>query len=200
MLRLNHSSPDGIHQYHILLTMNWLIKIYTVAKDFFVKYPAVLSGYIIYSYLFIATIDFFKNVKAETYSTLDYFQNFDALIWMWLLSFSLCKIIEYRTKLMEREKKEILQMREIALKKTQLKTLHEVVRALQHDINNPLTIILGYTRRAEKVSGQSPEVLESLKEIRMSTERIAHSLQEFSTARAYAVEETPIGSITKLKA
>lgn len=165
---------------------------------FFVRYPAVLSGYIIYLYLFFATMDFYQNVKEKSLHHLsDYFQNFDALFWMWLLAVSLVKVIEYRTKVQDHHKQQLIQQQELELKQTQLNTMQEVIRALQHDINNPLTIILAYLRRAEKASQQAPEVLQNLSEIRAGAERIAKSLSDFAKARAYATVDSPVGPLAQ---
>lgn len=142
-------------------------------------------------------MDFYQNVEKKTYTLLDYIQNFDALLWMWLLAFTLVKIIGYRSKLLERENKQLVQEREIVLKATQLKTVHEVVRTLQHDINNPLTIILAYAKRAERFSGNSEEINNSVKEIKVAGERIHRALQELSKLETYETEETPVGAMAK---
>ncbi|MEP0823503.1 MAG: hypothetical protein HRF44_11700 [Ignavibacterium sp.] len=165
---------------------------------FFVQYPAVLSGYIIYLYFFLATLDFYQDVKAHAARPIfGYFQNFDALIWMWLLALALVKIIEYRSKVQEHVKKEIMHKQEMELKQTQLNTMHEVIRALQHDINNPLTIILAYLRRAEKAAGGSEEVLKNLAEVKSGAERIAKSLSDFAKAKAYATIASPVGPLAQ---
>jgi len=169
---------------------------YAIVKEFFIKYPAVLSGYIIYLYFFFATIDFYRNVKDESHSLFDYIQNFDALLWMWLLSYSLVKVIDYRAKLLQREKDELIRSREVELKETQLNTLHEVVRALQHDINNPLTIIFAYARKAERSAAEQPEILEFIREIKGGADRIAKSVTDFSRAQTYQTVTTPFGPIT----
>jgi signal transduction histidine kinase len=166
--------------------------------NFFTRYPAVLSGYIIYLYLFLATLDFYRDVKEKApHHITDYFQNFDALIWMWLLAWALVKVIEYRTRVQTHHKKELEHQQEMKIKQTQLETMHEVIRALQHDINNPLTIILAYLRRAEKAAAKSPEVLENLAEVKSGAERIAKSLSDFAKARAYTTVNSPVGPLAK---
>lgn len=166
--------------------------------NFFTKYPAVLSGYIIYLYLFLATLDFYRDVKEKALHRFsDYFENFDALIWMWLLAVALVKIIEYRTKVQIHEKKELEHRQALKIQQTQLDTMHEVIRALQHDINNPLTIILAYIRRAEKAAANSPDILESLTEVKSGAERIAKSLSDFAKARAYATIDSPVGPLAQ---
>lgn len=165
---------------------------------FFVQYPAVLSGYIIYLYFFLATLDFYQDVKAQAARPIfGYFQNFDALIWMWLLAWALVKIIEYRSKVQEHVRNEILHKQELALKQTQLNTMQEVIRALQHDINNPLTIILAYLRRAEKAAEGSEEVLRNLVEVKTGAERIAKCLSDFAKAKAYTTIASPVGPLAQ---
>src|SRR5512146_2656106 len=95
---------------------------------FFVRYPAVLSGYIIYLYFLFETLDFYRNVK-EKAPHANSFQNFDALIWMWLLAWTLVKVIEYRTKLQDHLKRELENKQALELQKTQISTMHEVIRA-----------------------------------------------------------------------
>ena len=165
---------------------------------FFVRYPAVLSGYIIYIYFFLATMDFYQDVKVNAPGQIfGYFQNFDALIWMWLLAWALVKIIEYRSRMQEHVKKELLQKQELEVRQTQLTTMHEVIRALQHDINNPLTIILAYLRRAEKAAGGNEEILKNLAEVKTGAERIAKSLSDFAKARAYKTVDSPVGPLAQ---
>ena len=166
--------------------------------NFFVRYPAVLSGYIIYLYFFLATLDFYQDVKGNAPGQIfGYFQNFDALIWMWLLAWALVKIIEYRSKMQEQMKRELMQKQDLELKQTQLNTMHEVIRSLQHDINNPLTIILAYLRRAEKAAGGNDEILKNLAEVKTGAERIAKTLSDFAKARAYTTINSPVGPLAQ---
>ncbi|MEX2117415.1 MAG: histidine kinase dimerization/phospho-acceptor domain-containing protein [Bacteroidota bacterium] len=165
---------------------------------FFVRFPAVLSGYIIYIYFLLATLDYYQDVKENAPGQFfGYFQNFDALIWMWLLAWALVKIIEYRSEMQEHLKKEMVQRQELQVKQTQINTMHEVIRALQHDINNPLTIILAYLRRAEKAAGKNEEILKNLAEVKTGAERIAKSLSDFAKARAYTTVDSPVGPLAR---
>lgn len=178
--------------------MRFLTLLLEPLVKFFVRYPAVLSGYIIYLYFFLATLDFYQDVKGNAPGhILGYFQNFDALIWMWLLAWALVKIIEYRSRMLEHMKNELLHKQELKLKQTQISTMHEVIRALQHDINNPLTIILAYLRRAEKAAGGNEEILKNLAEVKTGAERIAKSLSDFAKARAYATIDSPVGPLAQ---
>jgi signal transduction histidine kinase len=172
-------------------------RLYHNAREFFVKYPAVLSGYFIYSYFFIATMKFFLDEKRSRLGTFDIFERFDSLLWMWLLSVALVKIIDIRTKLHERETEQLRQQRELALKQTQLSTLVETVRGLQHEVNNPLTIILMTAGRVERLIAGNTEATEGVRTIRTATERIANILDAFARAKQYEVDTSPLGPIAK---
>lgn len=157
-------------------------------KEFSAKYPAVLSGYIIYSYLFITLMHFFLKVKSRKLTTYDIYETFNALPFMWLLSSALVKIIDMRTKLHSIEKERMMNLRELEIKQAQLSTMHEVAKGFQHRINNPLTIIsltLSGTRRA--VAG-NPAILERMNVIEDSARRIQQAVIDFSVAKRYEVE------------
>jgi signal transduction histidine kinase len=68
---------------------------------------------------------------------------------------------------------------------------------LKHEINNPLAIILGYTRLLKK---QIPdrETLKKIDEIEVASQRINHALKEFSAAQIYEVAESPVGNLVEL--
>ena len=72
-------------------------RLYAQIKKFFIKYPALLSGYIIYSYLFISIVRLFFKVKHPGIAcSSDAYDIFSALPFMWLLAVSLVKVIEYQ--------------------------------------------------------------------------------------------------------
>jgi signal transduction histidine kinase len=166
-------------------------------KDFGIRYPAVLSGYIIYSYLFVTTIDFFLEVKnpGRGFDAFDFFKQFDSLIWMWLLALALVKVIDYRTRLHERETEELRLNNERRLQQAQLETLKEVVRGLQHEVNNPLTIIMMYLRKIERKGLDESVRHHALTVIRESAQRIAKILRRFSDAESYETTSSPVGHI-----
>ncbi len=157
-------------------------------KHFVGKYPAVLSGYIIYSYLFITIMRFFLKAKSRELTLYEIYETFDALPFMWLLASALVRIIDTKTRLHNSEKNRILSLRELEIKQTQLKTMHEVARGFQHKINNPLTIIsltLTGTRRA---AAGNTAVLDGLGVIKSSAARIKQAVLDFSGADRYEVE------------
>ncbi|MFA6470270.1 MAG: histidine kinase dimerization/phospho-acceptor domain-containing protein [Bacteroidota bacterium] len=152
------------------------------------KYPAVLSGYIIYLYLFIVMIRFFVVARTSTIDYYDVIEMFDALPFMWLLAMMLVKVINVRTQLHESETQRIMKEQELQIKETQIGTMREVVRGLQHQINNPLAIILLMVHRMKR----SPLTLDdstSINTIEMESQRINQALKDFSETQEYETEQ-----------
>lgn len=172
------------------------------AKEFATKYPAIMSGLIIYSYLLFSIVHYLVKTKSLIPTFYDVFDTFDALPFMWLLSVALVKIIDVRGQLYKSETERMLVQKQIELKQTQLTTLHEVVKSLQHHINNPLAIIsltLGTARRQGK---DNPELIKHFDAIDESTQRIVRSMKEFFETQSYESErvDAVIGSMTVLPA
>ena len=172
-----------------------LFVVFKPVRDFFIKHPAILSGYIIYAYFFITTMDFFKDVKKGHPKSLNIFERFDALIWMWLLAVVLVKVIEYRHRLNEQERDRLAREKELDVRGAQLETAHQMIRTLQHQINNPLTIILLYVQRALRKGNVTPEIQENLSQIKESAERIAVTLREFAHAQGIETVDSPVGDL-----
>ena len=90
----------------------FLKALYSNAREFFIRYPALLSGYMIYGYLFISTIKFFVDEKKGDLTAFDIFQHFDSVLWMWLLALALVKIINIRSRLHEQETARLVHQQE----------------------------------------------------------------------------------------
>ena len=123
--------------------------------------------------------------------------SFDAFPFMWLLALVLVKIIEIRTKLYESEEQRILAEQEVQLHQTQLKTMHEVTRGIQHHINNPLSIIVLSLGSAQKAAEGNPKITRQLDTINDEINRIISALSDFAKASAYSIEtiDTQVGTI-----
>ena len=170
--------------------------IYKPVRDFFIKHPALLSGYIIYGYFFITTMDFYRDFKkTHNVGVLSTFERFDALIWMWLLAVVLVKVIEYRNRLNTQERLRLEHEKELEVKGAQLSTTHQMIRTLQHQINNPLTIILLYVQRALRKAENNQQDLENLIMVKNGAERIAATLREFAHAQGIETVDSPVGDL-----
>jgi signal transduction histidine kinase len=169
--------------------------VFRAVRDFFIKHPALLSGYIIYGYFFLTTMNFYRDTKRSHMKPQGVFERFDALVWMWLLAVVLVKVIEYRHRLNEEEKKRLEREKELEMKGVQLETAHQLIRTLQHQINNPLTIILLYVQRALRRGEATPDVLDNLLQIKDSAERIVSTLRDFAHAQGIETVDSPVGDL-----
>jgi len=165
------------------------------ARDFFVAYPAVLSGYLIYMYFFFTTLEFYDNFRTQTLDSFDIFNSFDALLWMWLLSYALVKVIQFREKAHRNEQLANDREKELEKHRSQMDTMHQVTRALQHQINNPLTIVYAYAQKMLRKEGLDEDTEKAMMEIKTGAERISSALKEYSEAKSYATVDTPVGKM-----
>ena len=140
---------------------------------------------------------FYIKFKHRHFGASDALQHFDTLLWMWILAYVLVKVIDLRQMLYKREKELLEQQHNIQLKETKIQTLREVIMTLKHEINNPLAIILGYTRLLKRQVAE-PESVKNIEEIEIASQRINHALKEFSAAQVYGVSESPVGNLVEL--
>lgn len=169
-------------------------KLITFIKEFVTRYPAVLASYFIYGYYFISTLDFYIAFKKKHLGASETFSHFDTLLWMWVLAYALVRVIELREELSTKEKESLTHQHTIQLKETQLRTLNEVVMTLKHQINNPLAIILGYVRLAQRKSSD-PDITKKLGEIEVAAQRINASIKEFTLLRVYQTTNSAVGNL-----
>ena len=172
-------------------------KMYIIVRDFVLRYPAILASYFIYGYYFISTMDFYIKFKDKHFGATDALKHFDTLLWMWVLAYALVKVIDLRERLHRKEREMLEKQHDIELKETQIQTLHEVIMTLKHEVNNPLAIILGYTRLLKKQVTEQ-DMMKKVEEIETASQRINHALKEFSTAQVYEVTESPVGNLIEL--
>lgn len=181
--------------------MKFLLKIVKYVKGFFLQYPAVLSGYVIYSYLFVTIMHYYVKAQSGALGFYDIFETFSAIPFMWFLSVALVKIIDVRSKFHESERKRILTEKELEIHQTQLQTMKETVRALQHHINNPLSVIQLSVDAVRKVTQENREINHPLSMAENSVSRIHHALCDFSNAYQYKTEniDSFCGKMASLK-
>lgn len=172
-------------------------KAFQVVSNFILRYPAVLASYFIYGYYFISTMDFYITFKSKHFSTTDALRHFDTLLWMWLLSYVLVKVIELRERLYKKETEMLEKQHDLSVRGTQIQTLHEVITTLKHQINNPLAVIMGYTRLLRK-QVVDPEASKKINEIEKASQRINLAIKEFSAVQAYEVSESQFGNLVEL--
>ena len=169
-------------------------------KDLATRYPAMFSGLVIYSCLLFSIVRYLFKARTIAPTFIDILETFDALPFMWLLSVALVKIIEVRGRLHESETQRLLAQKQMDLKQTQLTTLHEVVKSMQHHINNPLAIISLALSPARREAKDNPELVKQLNNIDESTQRIVRTLKTFFETESYQTERVDpvVGMMTSL--
>ncbi|MCX6138029.1 MAG: hypothetical protein NTV54_11100 [Ignavibacteriales bacterium] len=182
-------------------------KLFAPALRFVSRYPAILAAYFIYGYYFVSTMDFYIAFKQhhlnmnESVSILGVLSvvlsHFDTVLWMWVLSWVLIWVIELREKLHHHEIENLEQQKTIQLRETQLRTMHEVVMTLKHQINNPLAIILGYIRLTQKATSD-PEITKKMTEIEKAAQRINTTMKELSLSKVYETTDSPVGNLIQM--
>lgn len=169
--------------------MKAIAELYRSIKHLPAKYPAVISGYIIYMYLFIVMIRFFIVARHTEINFWDVVELFDALPFMWLLAMTLVKVINVRTKLHDSETQRIMKEKELHTKEIQIGTMREVVSGLQHRINNPLAIVMLTINKVRRTVALSEEMLVHINSIEKESKRITQALKDFSETQNYEVEQ-----------
>lgn len=161
-------------------------------KELPAKYPAVLSGYIIYLYLFIVMIRFFLTAKETSIDLYTVIEMFDALPFMWMLAMMLVKVIQINTQLHESETKRILNEQVLEIKETQVNTMREMVLGVQHQINNPLAIIMLRIQKIKRSLNLPEEMSVQINSIAEESKRITQALKDFSETQHYVSEQIGI--------
>jgi signal transduction histidine kinase len=153
------------------------------------KYPAVISGYIIYLYLFFVMIRFFIVARNSEVNFFNVLEMFDALPFMWFLAITLVKVIHFRTILHESETQRIMKEKELQIKETQIGTMREVVLGLQHQINNPLAVIILTIHKVRRSVPLSQEMIAHINSIEKESKRISQAVKDLSDTQNYVVEQ-----------
>jgi signal transduction histidine kinase len=116
---------------------------------------------------------------------------------MWMLAMMLVKVIQINTQLHDSETKRMVSEKELEIKGTQLKTMREIVLGMQHQINNPLAIILLTIHKIRKSLVLPEEMTVQVNSIEKESKRINQVLKDFSETQIYEVEHigTTMGSM-----
>lgn len=121
-------------------------RILRLMRDTAVQYPAVISGYLIYMYYFLVTMDFYKNIKTHFLSSNEFLTHFDALLWMWLLAYALVKVIGYREKVHLHEQLLLIQEHQAREAEWRCDRYETLTSELKTEVNEPIAIATGYVR------------------------------------------------------
>lgn len=175
------------------------LPIFRKFKNIIVRYPAVISGIFIYSYYIFTSIEWYTNWKMNQIETFGWVSQFDALLWMWLLSYAFVKVLNLRERLHAEEQRRLIQNNQLREKESQLRTLQTINLTLKDMINNPLAIIHEYLRRIDVRWGFDQETAEDIRTVRQAAERIHNVVQQLDSVKEYRTVQQSYGSLLEIQ-
>jgi len=144
------------------------------------KYPAVVLGYFLVGYSFIAIIRMLIRAKKGNLFVEDVYDVFSALPFMWLLALSIVKIIHERSRFRQMENELAREQLQRQITEIQLSALKEAEKTLQHSINNPLAVIALSLSRLKRAVQRDHELVDEANDIECAWQRIGSVLSDFS--------------------
>jgi hypothetical protein len=143
------------------------------------KYPAVVSGYVLVGYSFIAVVRMLIKAKKGSLCVEDLFDVFSVLPFMWLLALSIVNLIHHRSKLHDLEGALTREEEQRRTAESQTIALKEAEKALQHQINIPLGIITLAFARLKRSVLFDEVLLDETNDIEHASTRIKTVLADF---------------------
>jgi hypothetical protein len=159
-------------------------------KNLFEKYPAVLSGYFLVGYSFIALIRLLIKAKRGILGAEDVYDVFSALPFMWLLAMSVVKMVQERSHLHQMQHELAREQLQRQIIEIQLNAFKEAEKALQHKINNPLAVIALSLSRLKHGVQRDHELLDETNDIEYASRTIGSVLTDFTKTHFRRASET----------
>jgi hypothetical protein len=144
------------------------------------KYPAVVTGYFLIGYSFIAIIRMLIRAKKGSIFVEDLYDVFSALPFMWLLALSIVQIIHERSRLRQMQEELAREQLQRQIAEIQLSALKEAEKSLQHSINNPLAVIALSLSRLKRAVRVDRDLVDEANDIECASRKIGSVLTDFS--------------------
>ncbi len=164
--------------------MNIIKPFLLAVKELFVKYPAILSGCLLYGYLFISIIRLFVKAKRGILLIEDIYDIFSALLILWLVALSCVKFLEERSKLRQTEE-ELARERRRPIEEAHVAPMMQVERTLRHEINNPLAVIAPSVARLKRATQLDHGLLGEIIDIEYASKKTGTALTDFSRTQVH---------------
>lgn len=165
--------------------MKSLRESYVKVKAIYIRYPFVLYGAILvssilYTYLITYLVQYFIKVGEMNFGIVYGIESLEVLPFLILFIVSITRIIELKTNLNKSEKCKLHAERITQLQQAKLTAFHEISRNVQHDINNPLTIINLSLVHARRAAAGIIDILNHIDIIDQAASQIGIALEELS--------------------
>jgi hypothetical protein len=153
------------------------------------KNPVVIIGIGIFGYYLASALDLFKKSGRMHLTPVDFFLQFDSLLWMWIAAFVFVKLQKTKEKFFGEEIEKLMMQHQIEKSKIASTILNEITKQLQDTINNPLAIIGVMTEDIRKRFVGEPDVMRRLDEIEVSLQRIHNAIKDVANYQTVQVLE-----------
>lgn len=151
-------------------------KIYSLCE----RYPVIVAAIVIYFYYLLTSINFFKHSQ-EKQSVLDYFMQFDSLLFLWLAAAALIQVQRYRKAAKSEQENRHKMERVLDRQQMYSQLATDITTLLQDNVNNPLAIIAVTTQEIRRRFQQDAEIMRWLDRIDGAMGRIHNTIRDIRT-------------------
>ncbi|MGD0338197.1 MAG: hypothetical protein ABSB78_05360 [Bacteroidota bacterium] len=149
----------------------------------------------------ITVFNIFYDIHFQRFDFFTWFFKVESLLFFFILSYIFQRLVMMNQYLHQEELKRLDIEQKWQLKEKEISTLHEVTRSLQHNIANPLAIILMVSQAAKRHgTGNLPdEDLKRWEQCEIAAKKISEVLVRIQSMTEYETEETPAGKVIRLE-
>jgi hypothetical protein len=165
--------------------MNLIRPFLLAARHLFEKYPAVLSGYFLYGYLFVSMIRLFIKAKRGVLLIEDIYDIFSSLLILWLLALSCVKILEERSKLRQTQEELAREQQRHQVEDAHAATMTQVEGLLPQGMNNPLAVIALSIARVKYSTQLDHDLPGENTEMKRASKKPGIAVTDFSGAQVH---------------
>jgi uncharacterized protein (UPF0297 family) len=158
-------------------------------RTLLIKYPVVVAALIIYGYYLVTTLNLFQKSEMTEMGFIDFIFQYDSLIFLWIIAYIFIRSENFRQENIKNKQTMQFYLTETEKSKIASSIVSRVVRQLEDRVNNPLTVIAGYTDDIRnKVSGDN-ELEKKLDQIDSLLQRIHSSIKDISIYQTQIILE-----------
>ncbi len=146
----------------------------------------------------ITIVNIFYDIQIQRFDFFTWFFKVESLLFFFILSFIFQRLVMMNQIVHDEEIKRLEAEQRWQLKEKELTTLHEVTRGLQHNIANPLAIILMLSQAARRHKGGSAEDVKRWEQCEIAAKKISEVLTRVQSMTDYETEDTPAGKLARM--
>lgn len=163
--------------------------------------PSFIVWFAFILFMGITVVNIFYDVHIQRFDFFTWFFKVESLLFFFILSYIFQRLVMMNQFLHEEELKRLDIEQKWQLKEKELSTLHEVTRSLQHNIANPLAIVLMVSQAARRrgKSNLPPEDLKRWEQCEIAAKKISEVLVRIQNMTEYETEETPAGKVVRME-